>query len=103
MATEDLPVLLTPSDSMLPGNIWWNIPLMRYEAEALWLRFDGLKSILMGSGGFSEELDLKASFALVTFATVFQSEVYTFMACSDYCVKECITAFAQTIGPLYWR
>jgi hypothetical protein len=91
MATEDFPVLLTPSDSMLPGNIWWNIPLMRYEAEALWLRSDGLKSILMGSGGFSEELDLKASFALVTFATVFQSEVYTFMACSDYCVNECMT------------
>jgi hypothetical protein len=40
---------------------------------------------------FSEELDLKASFALETFSTVFQAEVYVIMACSDYCLKECMT------------
>jgi ribonuclease HI len=40
---------------------------------------------------FSEELDLKASFALKTFATVFQAEVYAIMACSDYCLRECMT------------
>jgi hypothetical protein len=45
-----------------------------------------------GSGVFfSEKLDLKASFALGTFATVFQAEVYAIMACSDYCLKECMT------------
>jgi hypothetical protein len=40
---------------------------------------------------FSEELDLKASFTLGTLATVFQAEVYAFMACSDYCLRECMT------------
>jgi hypothetical protein len=91
MTTEDFPVLLASSDSMLIGNIWWNIPLGRYEAEALWLPSDGLKSILMGSGIFSEKLDLKASFALRTFTTVFQAEVYAFKACSDHCLRECMT------------
>jgi hypothetical protein len=40
-----------------------------------------------GSGVFSEELDLKAFFALGTFATVFQAEVYAIMACFDYCLR----------------
>jgi ribonuclease HI len=44
-----------------------------------------------GFGYFSEELNLKAFFALETFATVFQAEVYAIMACSDYCLWECIT------------
>jgi hypothetical protein len=44
-----------------------------------------------GSGVFSEDLDLKASFALGTFATVFQAEVYTIMACSDYYLRQCMT------------
>jgi ribonuclease HI len=42
-----------------------------------------------GFGVFSEELDLKASFALETFATVFQPEVYAIYA--DYCLRECMT------------
>jgi hypothetical protein len=37
-------------------------------------------------GAASEELDLKA-----TFATVFQAEVYVVLACSDYCLRECMT------------
>jgi ribonuclease HI len=43
----------------------------------------------VGCGIFSEELNLKVSFALGTFATVFQAEVYAIMACSDYCLREC--------------
>jgi hypothetical protein len=39
----------------------------------------------------SEELDFKASFALEIFATVFQTEVYALLACSDYCLRECMT------------
>jgi hypothetical protein len=54
-----------------------------------------LNSILMApclrAGRVLEELDLKASFALGTFATVFQAEVYAIMACSDYCLTECMT------------
>jgi hypothetical protein len=68
------------------------------EAEA-WFSSDGLKfytdkSLFEGravSGVFSEELDLMAFFALRTFATVFQAKVYAISACSDYCLKECMT------------
>jgi hypothetical protein len=122
VATEDFPVLLAPSDSMLPLEVFARRYLVEYpsrkiwlsEAEA-WLPSDGLKfytdgSLLegrAGSGVFSEELDLKASFALGTFATVFQAEIYAIMACSVYCLRECMTgkrsAFARTVGPLYWR
>jgi hypothetical protein len=45
---------------------------------------------MAGSGVFSAELDLKASFALGPFTTVFQAEVYAIMACSDYCLRECM-------------
>jgi hypothetical protein len=45
----------------------------------------------LDSGVFSEELDLKASLAFGTFVTVFQAEVYTIMACSDYWLRECMT------------
>jgi ribonuclease HI len=38
-----------------------------------------------------EELDLKASFPLETFVTVFQAEVYAILACSDFCLRECMT------------
>jgi hypothetical protein len=80
----------------LIGVIWWNIPLISLwlsEAEA-WLPSVGLKLYTdgslfegkAGSGVFSEELDLKASFALETFATVFQAEVYAIIAWSDYCL-----------------
>jgi hypothetical protein len=82
----------------LIGNIWWNIPLgllalsrekWLSEAEA-WLLSDSLKFYTdrflsegrAGSGVYLEELDLKASFALETFVTVFQAEVYTLLACS---------------------
>jgi hypothetical protein len=44
-----------------------------------------------GSGVFSEELDFKAYFALGTFATVFQAEVYAILICSDYCLRKCMT------------
>jgi hypothetical protein len=36
-------------------------------------------------------ISLKASFALGTFVTVFQAEVYAILACSEYCLKECMT------------
>jgi ribonuclease HI len=45
----------------------------------------------VGSRVFSEELDLKASFALGTFSTIIQAEVYAIMACFDYCLRECMT------------
>jgi hypothetical protein len=37
------------------------------------------------------EFDLKASFALRTFATIFQPEVYAILPCFDYCLRECMT------------
>jgi hypothetical protein len=96
MATE-IPVLLAPSDSMVPLEVFDRKYLVKYpireiwlsEAEA-WLPFDGLKFYTdgslfegrAGSGVISEELDLKASFALEKFATVFQAEAYAIMDCS---------------------
>jgi hypothetical protein len=79
--------------------------LVEYPSREIWLSeteawhpSDGLKFYTDGSlfegraafGIFSEELDLKASFALGTFVTVFQAEVYAILACSDYCLRECI-------------
>jgi hypothetical protein len=75
------------------------MPLELSETEA-WLPSDGLKFYIDGSllegradSGvfFAEELDLKASFALGTFANVFQAKVYANMACSNNCLRECIT------------
>jgi ribonuclease HI len=68
------------------------------EAEA-WLPSYGLKfytdgSLFEGSEGsgvFLEEIDLKASFALGTFVTVFQAEVYAIIACSNNFLRECMT------------
>jgi ribonuclease HI len=47
-----------------------------------------------GSRVFSEEIDLKAYFNLGTFGTVFQADVYAILACSDYCLRECMTVEA---------
>jgi hypothetical protein len=90
IATEDFPVLLAPSGSMLPLEVFDRKDLVEYpfreiwltEAEA-WLPSDGLKFYTdgslfegrAGSGVSLEELDLKASFTLETFGTVFQAEV----------------------------
>jgi hypothetical protein len=37
------------------------------------------------AGVFSETLDIRESYALGSLATVFQTEVYANLACSDYC------------------
>jgi hypothetical protein len=115
MATEDFPVLLAPSDSMLPLEVFDRKYLVQYPSREIWLSeteawlpSDGPKFYTdgflfegrAGSRVFFEELDINASFALGTFATVFQAEVYTIMACSDYCLRECMT---RTVEPLYWR
>jgi hypothetical protein len=39
----------------------------------------------MGAGVFSDNLDIGESYALGSLATVFQTEVYAILACSDYC------------------
>jgi hypothetical protein len=62
------------------------------EVEASWLPSDGSKLCTDGSlfegrvdsAVFLEELDVKASFALGTFANVVKAEVYAILACSDY-------------------
>jgi hypothetical protein len=39
---------------------------------------------------FLKELDLKESFALEAFTSVFQAEVHAILACSDYRLKKCM-------------
>jgi hypothetical protein len=38
-----------------------------------------------GAWVFSDTLDIRKSYALGSFATVFEIEVYAILACSDYC------------------
>jgi hypothetical protein len=38
-----------------------------------------------GAGVFSDTLDIMESYALISLATVFQTEVYAILTCSDYC------------------
>jgi ribonuclease HI len=72
---------------------------VRFCVEA-WLPYDGLQFYTdgslfegrAGSGVFSEELELKISFTLGTFTAVFQAEVHAIMACSDYCLRKCMTS-----------
>jgi ribonuclease HI len=40
-----------------------------------------------GVGVFSNTLNLKESYSLGTYTTVFQAEVYAILACSDICQK----------------
>jgi hypothetical protein len=86
MATEDFPILLALSDSILPLEVFDRKYLVKYPSREIWLSeteawlpTDGLKFSIDGSlfegragyGVLSEELDFKSSFALGTFATVF--------------------------------
>jgi hypothetical protein len=111
MATKDFPVLLAPFDSMEAFDRKY---LMKYPSREIllsatetWLPSLGVKGYTggslfesrAGSGVFSEKLDLKASFALETFATVFQAEVYATLAFSNYCLRVKRSVFARTVGP----
>jgi hypothetical protein len=87
MASEDYPVLLAPSDSMLPPGLYPSREIWLSKAEA-WLPSDGLKFytngyLFEGKAGFgvffrsnliSRHLPLLKGFAI--------------LACSDYCLRE---------------
>jgi hypothetical protein len=52
IATEDIPVLLAPSDSMLPLEVFDRKYLVEYSSREIWLSFlpsDGLKFYTDGS------------------------------------------------------
>jgi hypothetical protein len=87
---------------MLPMEVYDRKYLAEYPSREIWLSeaeawfpSDGLKFYTdgflfesrAGSGVFSSQ----ASFALGTFATVFQAEVFAVLACPDYCLRECMT------------
>jgi ribonuclease HI len=50
-----------------------------------------------GAGVFSAILNVRESYALGSHATVFQSKVYAFLACSEYCISEGIVNRAVSI------
>jgi hypothetical protein len=102
---------------MLPLEVFDRKCLVEYPSREIWLSepeawlpSDGFKfytdiSLFEGRAGsrvFLEELYLKASFALGTFATVFQAEVYAFMACFDYCLREFMTGKTNCICSDSW-
>jgi hypothetical protein len=41
-----------------------------------------------GAGVFSDIFNVRESYVLGSHATVFQSEVYAILACSEYCISE---------------
>jgi hypothetical protein len=54
------------------------------------------------AGVFSDTLDMGESYALGSLATVFQTEVYTILACSDYCrsaICICSDSKAMLLAP----
>jgi hypothetical protein len=117
MATDNFLVLLVPSDSMLPLEVFDRKYLVEYPSKEIWLSeteawfaCDGLilytdASMFedrVGSGVFSEELDFKAYFALGTFATLFQAAVYAILAFSKYCLREFMTNETIYIGSESW-
>jgi hypothetical protein len=82
MALEDFSVLLAPSDSMLPLEVFDRKYLVEYPSREIWLSeaevwlpSDGLKfytdsSLFEGRAGSGD---------------------FIIMACSDYCLRECMT------------
>jgi hypothetical protein len=50
-----------------------------------------------GAGVFSDILNVRESYALGFHATVFKSEVFAFLACSEYCISEGIVNKAISI------
>jgi hypothetical protein len=108
---EEFPVTLASSDRMILLEVLDLKILKEYPSREALLTSDGLKFYTdgslfkgtVGSGVFSDKLDLKESFAFGSFASVLQTEFHAILACSDYCLKkmQVQSAITRTVELLY--
>jgi ribonuclease HI len=101
--TDEMPLLLAPRDKIVTLNIFGRKFSVDFTTSEDWstervdlVAPDGLVSFTDGSlckgkagaSIFSDILNVRESYALGSHATVFQSEVYAILACSEYCISE---------------
>jgi hypothetical protein len=101
--TDEMPLLLAPRDKFVTLNIFGRKYSVDFPTREDWstecvdlVAPDGLVFFTDGSfckgragaGVFSDILNVRESYALSSHATVFQSEVYGILACSEYCISE---------------
>jgi hypothetical protein len=93
---KEFPVSLASFDRMILLEVLDLKILKEYPSREALLTSDGLKFYTdgslfkgkVGSGVFSDKLDLQESFAFGSFASVLQTEFHAILACSDYCLKK---------------
>jgi hypothetical protein len=110
--TEKKPLLLTPRDKFVTLNIFVRKFFVDFPTREDWstecvdlAALDGLVfftdgSLCKGRAGadvFSDILNVRETYALGSHATVFQSEVYAILACSEYCISEGIVTRVVSI------
>jgi hypothetical protein len=97
--TDEWPSLLAPGNKIVPIIAFRRGFLVELPPRSSWLENVGNFAIRWcdfltdgslcegraGGGVFSDTLDIRESYALGSLATVFQTEVYAILACSDYC------------------
>jgi hypothetical protein len=102
--TDEMPLLLAPREKFVTLNIFCRKFYVDFPTREDWSTdcFDlvapnGLVFFTDGAGLFSDNLNVRESYALGSHATVFQSEVYAILACSLYCISEGIVNRAVLI------
>jgi hypothetical protein len=110
--TDETPLLLAPRDKFVTFNISERKFSVDFPTKEDWssecvdlIAPDGLVFFTDGSlckeradsSIFSDILNFRESYALGSHATVFQSEIYAILACSEYCILEGIVNRAISI------
>jgi hypothetical protein len=95
-----MPLLLAPRDKFVTLDIFGRKFSVDFPTKEDWSTecVDG--SLCEGkasAGVFSDILNVRESYALGSHPTVFQSEVYAILACSEYCILEGIVNRAISI------
>jgi hypothetical protein len=99
--TNEWPSFLAPWDKIVPIIAFGRRFLVELLPRCSWLsqetseilpshgvifyRGGSLCEGRVGAGVFSDTLDIRESYTLGSLATIFQTEVYAILACSDYC------------------
>jgi hypothetical protein len=112
---DEMLLLLAPRDKFMTLNIYSRKFSVDFPTREDWstecvdlVAPDGLVFFTDGSlcegragaGVFSDILNIKESYAFGSHTTVFQSEIYAILACSEYCISEGIVNRAVSIWSL---